>query len=81
MIRLEKKHYSMILSEKQRKYQHYHVETFYENILQVKLSYRKRILKYLTGEKILPSDQRRVIEQAKFTNFFRKSFRKTNKSD
>ena len=71
----------MILSEKQRKYQHYHVETFYENILQVKISYRKRILKYLTGEKILPSDQRKVTEQAKFTNFFRKSFRKTNKSD
>ena len=23
---------------------------------------------YLTGEEILPSDQRRVIEQAKFTN-------------
>ena len=24
---------------------------------------------YLTGEEILPSDQRRVIEQAKFTHF------------
>ena len=59
MIRLEKKNYNMILSEKQRKYQHYHVETFYENFLQLKTSYRKRILKYLTGEEIVPSDQRR----------------------
>ena len=37
---------------------------------------------YLTDEEILPSDQRRVIEQAKFTYYFlEKSFRKTNKND
>ena len=36
----------------------------------------------LTGEEILPSDQRRVIEQVKFTySRFGKSFRKTNKND
>ena len=33
---------------------------------------------YLTGEEILPSDERRGIERAKFTySAFRKSFRKT----
>ena len=62
MIRLEMKNYNMILTEKQQKYQHYH---------QVKIDKSE----YLTGEEILPSDQRRMIEQAKFT---RKSFRKTN---
>ena len=30
--------------------------------------------KYLTGEEILPPDQRRVIEQAKFAYSFRKNF-------
>ena len=41
----------MILIHKQQKYQHYHPEKFdkYE---------------YLTGEKILPSKQRQIIEQA-----------------
>ena len=35
---------------------------------------------YLTGEEILPPDQRRVIEQAKFTNsFLGKSFEKQTK--
>ena len=38
---------------------------------------------YLTGEEILPPDQKRVMKQAKFTykKGFRKSFRKTNKND
>ena len=35
-----------------------------------------------TGEEILPSNQRQIIEQAKFAIFsFRKSFWKTNKND
>ena len=37
---------------------------------------------YVTGEKILPLDQRRLIEQAKFYIFsIRKGFGKTNKND
>ena len=35
---------------------------------------------YLTGEEILPSDQRRLIGQAKLFSF-KKSFRKTNKNN
>ena len=48
------KNYNMILTEKQQKYQQYHLEKLINmNILQ--------------DEQILPSDQRRVIERAKFT--------------
>ena len=54
MIRLEMKNYSMILTEKQPKYQPYH---------QAKLI----SMKYVTGEYILPSNQQQIIEQAKFT--------------
>ena len=37
MIRLEMENYNMILTEKQRKYQHYHVQKLINmNILQVK---------------------------------------------
>ena len=37
---------------------------------------------YLSGEEILPSDQNRIIEQAKVYLFsFRKSFWKRNKND
>ena len=40
MIRLEMKNYSMILTEKQQKYQHYHLENVINmNILQVKKYY------------------------------------------
>ena len=42
-----------MLTEKQQKYQHYH---------QVKLIYE-----YLTGEEMLPCNQSRIIEHAKFT--------------
>ena len=44
----------MILTEKQQKYRHYHLGKVdkYE---------------YLTGGEILPSDESRIIEQAKFT--------------
>ena len=48
------KNCNMILIEKPQKYQHYHPEKLKTN-------------EYLTGEGILPSDQKRVIEQAKFT--------------
>ena len=40
MIKLEMKNYNMILTEKQQKYQHYHLEKFIiMNILQVKKYY------------------------------------------
>ena len=47
------KNYNMILTEKQQKYQHFH---------QAKLINIK-------GEDILPSDQSRIVEQAKFTYY------------
>ena len=53
MIRLNIKNYNMILTKKQRRYQHYH---------QVKL-----INEYIAGTQTIPSDQSRMIEQAKFT--------------
>ena len=35
---------------------------------------------YLTGEEILPSNEKQIIEQAKFTYYpLRKAFKKTNK--
>ena len=53
MIKLKTENYSMILTEKQQKYQHYRQEKLINmNILQ--------------GKKILPSHQSRIIEQAKF---------------
>ena len=36
---------------------------------------------YFTGEEIVPSDQRRVIEKAKYLFSVRKRFRKINKND
>ena len=71
----------MILAEKQQKCQHYH---------EVKL---KNKHEYFTGEEILTFDQRRVIEQAKFTysplgeglekqtKMIKNQGRKTNKSN
>ena len=50
MIRLEMKNYNVILREKQRKYQHCHLEKVYK-------------YEYLTGEEILSSSQKRVIDQ------------------
>ena len=58
MIMSEMKNYNTILTEKQQKYQ---LLIGYQQIDRNKS---------LTGEEILPSDQRRVTEQAKFTNFF-----------
>ena len=52
MIRLEMQNYNMILKEKQQK---------------ALSSGRIYKYEYLTGEQILPSDRRAVIEQAKFT--------------
>ena len=43
----------MVLTEKQQKYRHYYLG-------------KKDKYEYLTGEEILPSDQGRVIEEAKF---------------
>ena len=53
MKKLEMKNYNMILNKKHQKYQHYH-----EKIDKYE---------YLTDDEILPSDQSRVIEEAKFT--------------
>ena len=54
MIRLEMKNYNVILIEKLLKYQLYHLTLTdkYE---------------YLTGEEILPYNQKQIIKQAKFT--------------
>ena len=52
MIRLEKKNCKMILIEKQKT----------SALSSVKI----RKYEYLTDEEILPSDQSRIIEQAKF---------------
>ena len=54
MIKLETRNYNMMLTEKQQKYQRY---------CQVKLTN----MNFLHGEEILPFDQSRIIEQAKFT--------------
>ena len=53
MIKLEIKNCNMTSTEKLQKYQLYHLE--------------KLLNTFLTGEEILPSDQSRIIEQAKFT--------------
>ena len=45
----------MILTEKQQKYQLYHLEKIAK-------------YEYLTSEEILHSDQRKMMEQAKFTH-------------
>ena len=54
MMKLDDKirdqNYNMIITGKQEKYQFYHLEKKY----------------HLTGEEILPSNQRKIIEKAKF---------------
>ena len=61
MIKLKTKKYHLILTKKQQKYQHYHqAKRIKMNILQAKKYYR-------LSEKILPSYQSRIIEQANFT--------------
>ena len=54
MIRLEMKNYNMILIEKLLKYQLYHLT-------------QTGKYEYLTGEEILPYNQKQIIKQAKFT--------------
>ena len=55
----------MTSTEKLQKYQLYHLE--------------KLLNMFLTGEEILPSDQRRIIEQAKFVySSLGKTFKKQN---
>ena len=53
MIRLEIKNYNLILTEKPQNYQHYHLE-------------KRKNMNMLHVRKILPFDQRRVIEQATY---------------
>ena len=61
------KNLSMILIEKLQKYQPYQ---------QAKINKYE----YLSGEEILPSNQKQIIEQAKFTySPLGKTFEKTNK--
>ena len=58
----------MILTEKQQKYQHYHLE-------------KPDKYEYLTCEEILPSNQRQRIEQAKFAYpHLEKAFEKQTKT-
>ena len=65
MIRLEMKNYNITLTEKQIKYLHY----------------RHLKYEYCTGIEILPSDQRRLIGQAKFTYYLlRKALKKQIKT-
>ena len=57
----------MILTQNQQKYQYCHPEKLINN-------------EYLTGKEILPSDQNRIIEQAKFTySLLGKAFEKQTK--
>ena len=53
MIRLEMKNWNMILTEKQQK-------------ISVYTSGKIDKYQYLTGEQILPSCQRQILEQSKF---------------
>ena len=68
MIRLEMKNYNMIIIEKLPEYQLYH---------------QKKIDKYEypTGEETLPSNQKQIIEQAKFIySILGKAFKKQIKT-
>ena len=68
MIKLEIKNYNMILTETAK--------------ISVLSSGKIDKYEFLTGEEILPSDQSRIIEQAKFTySPLGKAFKKTNKND
>ena len=67
MIRLKLKNYNMILKKRQQK--------------SALSSSKIDKYEYLTGEEILPSDQRRVIEQTKFSYFpLGKAFEKQTKT-
>ena len=69
MIRLQMKEENIILTEKHKKYWHY---------CQVKMTKYE----YLTGEEIIRSDHRRVIEQANLTHCpLGKVFEKSNKKN
>ena len=61
------KNFNMILTEKQKKYQHYNLEKLIN------------MNEYLTGEKILPN-QRQIIEQDNFVySALRKALEKQNR--
>ena len=53
--KIRDEHCNMIFREKQEKYQHYHLK-------------KNDKYEYLTGEDILPSNQKQIIGQVKFTN-------------
>ena len=57
------KNCNIILTKKQQKYYDHHLEKL------VNMSWKIGKYVYFTGEEILPFDQRRVIEQAKFTYY------------
>ena len=70
MIRLEMRSYNMTLTEKQQKYQHYHLEKKIDRY------------EYLAGEEILLSSQRQIIEPAKITySPLGKAFQKEKKTN
>ena len=70
MIRLEMRSYNMTLTEKQQKYQHYHLEKKIDRY------------EYLAGEEILLSNQRQIIEPAKITySPLGKAFQKEKKTN
>ena len=66
MIRLETKNYNTILTEKQQKCHHY-INKEAAKILAL-LSGKNEKYEFLADKEILPSDQRRIIGQAKFTH-------------
>ena len=68
MIRLEMENYNTIITEKQKK-------------ISVFSSGKIDKYEFLTGKEILPTDQRRVIEQAKFIySLLGKPFEKQTKT-
>ena len=52
MIRLKMKNYNIVLKKKQAKHQHYHL---------------KKLINYLTGEEIFPSNKGQIINQVTFS--------------
>ena len=70
MIRLKMKNYNIILTENRE-----------AAIISALLPGKIDKYEYVTGEEILPSNQSRIIEQAKFTYFpFSKGFEKQIKT-
>ena len=67
------KNYNTALTDKEQKYEHYHLEKFIYIYIYIN--------KYLTDEEILPTNQRLIIEQAKFACYpLGKAFAKQTKT-